>query len=489
MKNRIDLTFNFFVPLLEILYEENVRKPLEFLKTSEKLCKKLEQFYFEKKNKSKDDRHKSKNQDFFVPKIGNVKLGLTTESYNYYRSTRAYICDKEPIRPVIAFVSNYIKWTIDKNNLELLKPRKRVEVFPSLVGSITKRVSLKITNETKNIQEKIDKVTKICNREKTSEKLDILSAVFTDYSKFHVKESSTHTTIEIDSETLKKLNFDFKNKKKIRINGLNVVFLDFNKIILVREKKYNKLFIERIKQTINLIFMLRVLADRVIDILNKNIMNKMHIEVKFEFFEYLLAILNPVIYSSIENMKLLPKHYQRVVFKKTAEILAYNKYNDKIQEIITNKIKTWELREQVMFLSRGNIIINKIRTNYKIERNQINEPVLTEQERIMLEFLIDKYKEDVVTKGISGLKIKTPKPLGSTSAYGIRIEIKKWLIRKRIDSNLITESELRRKPPKPLAGLNRKNLVNIKQPEKGRIEYLYSVNEEDDYIRARIRGI
>ena len=465
MKNKIDLTFNFFVPLLEIIYEENVREPLEFLKTSEKLCKKLEQFYFEKKNKSKEDNHISANQSFFVPKIGNVKFRLTTESYNYYRSTRAYICDNEPIRPVIAFVSNYIKWNFNENNLELLKPRKRVEIFPSLIGSITKKVSLKINNETKNIQEKIDKITRICNREKTSEKLDMLSAVFTDYSKFHVRESSTHTMIEIDSETLKKLNFDFKNKKKIRIYDVNVIFLDFNKIALIREKKYNKLFIERIKQTINLIFMLRVLADRAIDILNKNIMNEMHIEVKFEYFEFLLAIFNPVIYSSIEYMKILPKHYQRVVFKKTAEILAYNKYNDKIQEITINKIKTWELRDQVMFLSRKNTIINRLKAKYKIEREQIIEPVLSEKQRAILDYLLYKFKEHVVNLRIDGLKIHTPKPIGSVSANQIRQEIQSWLENSPYDNYLITDNQLKQTPPVFLASLNKKGLIEMTHPD------------------------
>ncbi len=489
MKNKIDLTFSFFVPLLEIIYEENVRKPLEFLKTSEKFCQKLEQLYFAKKNKTKEDNYKDKNHDFFVPKMGKVKIGLTTESYNYYRNTRGYICDKEPIRPLIAFVSNYIKWIINENDLELLKPRKRVEIFPSLIGTITKKVSLEVNTETKKIQEKLDKIAKICNREKTSEKMDILSAVFTDFSKFHVMESNTHTMIEVNSKNLKKLNFDLRNKKKIKINDVNIVFLDFNKILLIREKNYSKLFLERIKHAINLIFMLRVLADRTIDILNKEEINEKPIEKKFEFFEYSLAVFDVIYYSSLENLKILPKHYQRVLFKKSAEILAYQKYSDKIQEIIISKIKTWELREQVMFLSRGNTIINKIRKNYDLERNQITEPILTQKEKVILDFLLDKYKEDVVNKGISGLKLQTPKPLGSMSAYGIRIEIKKWLIQKRINQNLITENELKRKPPKPLADLNRKNLVNIKQTEKGRAEFLYSVNEKDDYIHARLRGL
>ncbi len=489
MKNKIDLTFNFFVPLLEIINEENVRKPLEFLKTSEKLCKKLEQFYFEKKNKSKEDNHKDENQDFFVPKIGKVKLRLTTESYNYYRSTRAYICDKEPIRPVIAFVSNYIKWIIDENNLELLKPRKRVEIFPSLIGTITKKVSLEINNETKNIQEKIDIITRICNREKTSEKLDILSAVFTDYSTFHVKESSTHTMIEIDSETLKKLNFDFKNKKRIKIHDVYVVFLDFNKIVLIREKKCNKLLIERLKQSINLVSMFRVLADRAIDILDKDIFSEKHIEEKFEFFEYLIAVLEPTLYSSLENMKLLPKHYQRVLFKKSAEILAYDKYSKEIQIKVTNKIKTWELREQVMFLSRHNTVINRLKSKYKLEKDQVLEPALTEKQHIMLNYLIDKYTEDIISKGYAGLEVLTKTPFGSVSANRIRQEINPWLEKKEIDSDKITDYELKEKPPKMLAELNRKGLIIVKEPEVGRTKRLFYVNEADEYIQTRLRGI
>lgn len=489
MKNRIDLTFSFFVPLLEIIYEENVRKPLEFLKTSEKLCKKLEQFYFEKKNRLKKERHITENQDFFVPKIGNVKLGLTTESYNYYRSTRAYICDKEPIRPIIAFVSNYIKWTIDKNNLGFLKPRKRVEIFPSLIGTITKKVSLKIDNETKNIHEKIDKITKICNREKTSEKLDILSAVFTDYSKFHVKESNTHTIIEIDSETLNNFNFDFKSKKKIRINGVKVVFLDFNRILLIKRRVNKKLFIERIIQTIHLVFILRVIADRVIDILDKELMEKRHIEEKFEFFEYLLAVLDHKVYTSMDNMKILPLHYQRILFKESIDILAFKKYHDSIDKKMTNKIKNWELREQVMFLSRNNIVINRLKNKYKLEREQIIEPVLTKKAKVIFDYLIDRYNTDISDMGIQNLDVKTRLPVGSVSANRLRQEINNWLEKKGLHTNLITDNELKKSPPNMLAELNIKGLVVIKQPEKKvRTNYLYHVNEKDDYVQARLRG-
>ncbi|MCG3256336.1 MAG: hypothetical protein KAU62_09645, partial [Candidatus Heimdallarchaeota archaeon] len=223
---------------------------------------------------------------------------------------------------------------------------------------------------------------------------------------------------------------------------------------------------------------------------DKDIFSEKHIEEKFEFFEYLLAVLEPTLYSSLENMKLLPKHYQRVLFKKSAEILSYSKYSEKIQEKVTNKIKTWELREQINFLSRKNTIINRIKTKYKLEREQLSEPVLSDKARLILNYLLDKYKEDVFTLGIAGLKVKTRLPIGSVSTNKIRQEINIWLKRKGLDTNLITDNELKKPPPKFIAELNIKGLVEIKQPEKKiRTQYLYHVKENDEYIQTRLRGL
>ncbi|MCG3257610.1 MAG: hypothetical protein KAU62_16010, partial [Candidatus Heimdallarchaeota archaeon] len=221
---------------------------------------------------------------------------------------------------------------------------------------------------------------------------------------------------------------------------------------------------------------------------DKDIFSEKHIEEKFEFFEYLLAVLEPTLYSSLENMKLLPKHYQRVLFKKSAEILAYDKYSEKIQKKVTTKIKTWEVREQVMFLSRHNTIINRLKSKYQFERNQVVEPVLTEKQRTLLNYLIDKYVEEVICKGYAGLKVLTETPFGSVSANRIRQEINPWLEKKKMDTELITDNELKGSPPEMLAELNRKRLVIFKEPKKSRIKRLYYLNEDDDYIQTRLRG-
>ena len=99
-----DLTLDFYVPLIEILYEDNIRFPINFLKTKDGLCRKLEQLYFEKMDKK---TKKSKQTILFVPYFGNLKIQILYDNYNYYRSTRIHVCDKEPIRPLVGFSSNF----------------------------------------------------------------------------------------------------------------------------------------------------------------------------------------------------------------------------------------------------------------------------------------------------------------------------------------------------------------------------------------------
>ncbi|MHA1223334.1 MAG: hypothetical protein ACTSP3_08775, partial [Candidatus Heimdallarchaeaceae archaeon] len=416
-------------------------------------------------------------------------IKLRSDSYTYYKSTRDRICEKEPIRPLISFSTDFIKWRINESSFKVLNPRKKAEIFLSLVACITKKLSLENESATVPFKEKLKKLLHTCNKTKIEEKLAILSAVYSDYSNFHVRVSDVLTIIEVAQENKHLIDLKGKKKKIHVIDELKIVFLDFNKVLLIKKKKHTKLFVNRIIRIIQLVYSLKVIADSASNVLDKNLLDKKGIEEKFEFFEFLLAVLNPYLYSSIDNMRILPHHYERILFKKTAEILSYYKFSANLEEKMKEKIKSWELREQVIFLSRGNIVINRLRSEYKLETKQIAAPILTIKEKAILDYLLDKYTEEVLEKGIAGLKVETKNPLGSVSANKIRNEINSWLKNKRKPPNLITDNELKRTPPTMLAELNKKGLIKMKEPEKGRITYLYFVNEKDEYIQARLRGL
>ncbi len=488
MKNRINLTFSFFVPLLEVIFEDQTRKPLGFLKTSEKICTKLEQLYYKKKKEQKKEEIQNCNNLVFVPKVGNINISFTTESYNYYRLTRVDICKKEPIRPFIALTSAYRKWKTKEIDYKLYNGRKRAEIYLSLAGSIKKKVSLEIQNGADNVEEKINQIIKICNNKKSSEKKNLLDSVYTDYSNIYVRESDLLTIIEINQNIQQMLNFDTTSKKYLLLDGMKIVFLDFNKILLINRKNHSKLFIDRIAQTITLVFFLKVLANRANEILDKNIFVDKHIEQKFEFYEYILAVLDPIVYSTVDNLNILSNHYQRVLFTEAAQKLSFFKYTKRLEEKIIQKIKSWELREQVKFLSRDNKIINRLKLKYKLEREQVIEPALKEKERIIFEYLLNKYKSSIDNLGIVGKKLQIPTPPGSVSRNGIRKEIKAWLKKTNCDPTIITDNELKKHVPKPLAGLINKGLV-VKKPVKGRITLLFYINEKENYIQARLRGL
>ncbi len=488
MKNRINLTFSFFVPLLEVIFEDQIRKPLGFLKTSEKICTKLEQLYYKKKGQQKEEDIQDCNNLVFVPKVGNINVSFTTESYNYYRLTRVDICNKEPIRPFIALTSAYRKWKIKEIDYKLYNGRKRAEIYLSLAGSIKKKVSLEIQNGADNVEEKINQIIKICNNKKSSEKKDLLDSVYTDYSNIYVRESDLLTIIEINQNIQQMLKFDTTSKKYLLLNGMKIIFLDFNKILLINRKNHSKLFIDRIAQTITLVFFLKVLANRANEILDKNIFVDKHIEQKFEFYEYILAVLDPIVYSTVDNLNILSNHYQRVLFTEAAQKLSFFKYTKRLEEKVIQKIKSWELREQVKFLSRDNKIINRLKLKYKLEREQIIEPPLREKEGIIFEYLLNKYKISIDNLGIVGKKLQTPTPPGSVSRNEIRQEIKAWMKKTNRDPTIITDNELKEPIPKPLAGLINKGLV-VKKPVKGRITLLFYINEKENYIQARLRGL
>ncbi|MHA1667120.1 MAG: hypothetical protein ACTSUR_00575 [Candidatus Heimdallarchaeaceae archaeon] len=489
MKEKIVLTFSFYVPLLEIIYEDTVRPLLNFLKTSEGLCSKLERIYFERKGHSLVMNKEKKKNPIFVPKIGDIKIKLRSDSYTYYKSTRDRICEKEPIRPLISFSTDFIKWRINESSFKVLNPRKKAEIFLFLVACITKKVSLESKTATIPFKEKLKRLLHSCNKTKLEEKLAILSAVYSDYSNFHVRESDILSIIEVPQENKHLIDLKGKKKKIHVIDELKIVFLDFNKVLLIKKKTHTKLFVTRIIRIIQLVFSLKVIADSASNVLDKNLLDKKGIEEKFEFFEFLLAVLDPHLYSSIDNIRILPHHYERILFKKTAEILSYYKFSANLEEKIKDKVKFWEIREQVLFLSRDNPVINCLKSKYKFEREQVTEPVLTLKAQVILNYLLDKYKDEVLERGIVGLKVDTKRPLGSVSANGIRKEINSWLIKKGFEPSLITDNELKKTPPAMLAELNKKGLVEIKEPEKGRTMYLYFVNEKDEYIQTRLRGL
>jgi len=487
LRNRIKVSCSFFVPLLEVIYEDKIRKPLEFLSSSKSICKKLEQLYFLKKGGMRSI--KSPNNAIFVNRVGSINICLNNESYNYYRLAREDVCNNEPIRPFVSFTSSYKKWRPEATSFNVFNGRKKAEIYLSLVGNIVKKFSYDLNNNKTDILGTVTEITRLFNKEKSYEKKDILKAVYSDFSDIHVKESDLLTILELNESTMKKIDYDNKKSKNLILDGMKIIFADFNKIILICSKEHSNLFIERVSKTISLVFFLKVLARRVMEILDMNVFDNKHIERKFEFYEYILSVLDLNIYSSIDNLKILPNHYQRILCRKTAEKLSYDKYIKTLENKTILKIKSWELREQIKFLSRNNKIVNRLRLKYKIERDQITEPVLTEKERIVLDFLLDKYWSDISHLGVVGKKLHTFTPIGSVSRNILKEEINLWMKSKNIDTSKIVQSEFKESNPRILVGLINKGLVEFKKPEKGRTQLLYYLKENDNYIQTRLRSL
>ena len=152
-------------------------------------------------------------------------------------------------------------------------------------------------------------------------------------------------------------------------------------------------------------------------------------------------------------------------------------------EKIKKKILEMPAYEASFFFKKKNIFTNDLRDKVILTLAEEPEPRLTEKERLMLNFFVSQYKKELEDDALYDFKVQRKETLGSMSRNVIRQKINRWLKDRGFPINTFTDNELKKSPiPDVISVLSNKDLILIDQVEKGRVDFILSLNEESRFI-------
>jgi len=479
---RGQISFICFIPLLELLFSNNVRKELNFLKKNREYLVELKRIFEQKKEKRKNFR----NLNVFIPKYSKIKWDIYPDGFFYFRRIRTLIYDQEPIRPLIPLKTNTIKWKNKVTYAFFKNFRKTIRIYPILVSETEK--CLDITKSESFDIEKVKEVKSEVNKSNSSEKLLILEAFFGNIDDLNIPSSNTLTIIEIDNNYfIEKVSINKRNL--FSIEEVNFYFdKKRNSILIIYNNKYPKIFRERTKIAVKVPFILRTLIDRALYLIQRGILSEINIFQKIEFLEFVAQFINPEEYSSLYRQTyFFITGYQRDIFDEIESKINLRERYDFLKETLLKKVVKWESYELAYLKKRNTIPSNTILDELPKIMDDIEEPKLELQEKLLLEFLVEKFVERVTIFDKEPIIIESRIPFGSVTRNEIITNINKWLAEKKLDTNIITESSLKEEhPPKIIKNLYRRGLVKIIDSERTVPKFYFVVNEKHDYIKKLI---
>ncbi|MCK4973030.1 MAG: hypothetical protein KAS52_06885, partial [Candidatus Heimdallarchaeota archaeon] len=406
------------------------------------------------------------------------------DGYNYYRNFRSFIFQNQPIRPLVPIISRTIKWkgtpTIDSK----IVSTKKAEISPILIGRSIKKIILKKTEKNvRDLELNLKILLRFCNKSKNKEKMCFLNGVFKETGAISIQDSDIITIIETDPQTYK--NLDFTNQKISRIyyGGIDLLVHDMKKVYVIYKEKPPKVLRKRIEKIVSLFFSLKFLIQRATYLLRTDLLENMGIRDVSNILEYFLSSLNPSIYSSQNIPNLLPKHYQRMLFKSLCNKMNILNNFSYLLEKIKKKILDMPAYEASFFFRKKNIFTNDLRDKVILTLAEEPEPELTEKDRLMLDFFVYQYKKELEDDALYDFKVRRKKALGSMSRHFIRTNINLWLEVKGFPTNTFTDNELKKTPVADVfSRLIKKDLIVIDQMEKGKTDFHLSLKEENKFI-------
>ena len=486
--DEIHITFFQYIPLIDIVYSDNVRDGLVFFSNGLKTTAEIEKSY---KNRQKNSRYpagKAKVEEISIRNYSNLSWSWTGDGFNYYRNVRKQIFDNQPIRPLIALSTKSIKWIIDERNVNFLQATKRIELSNSLNGIIQKKVTFKIQKDIRRVFHNYLKLTvQQCNKEKGIELGRILRGVFKTSEGINVDISDTISCIEISKNNFEKIILNFNKKAVIKSQGVFLYVDGFNKIYIVYEKTPHKILRRRIIKVVSLVFGLKFLLRRMIYLLDYTFQD-LGLREKTDVIEYILSTLNPENYSSKDQrLDLLLNHYQRVIFNRLAAKIQIDTSFQHLKEKIKSKIEKTPTYEVCYLFARNNIFTNRLKNELTIELEEKLEPDLSFKEKIILDFFVVKYTQELEDEGLVQMQVTREQPLGLITRNHIRTNINNWLKKMNLPTGTFTETELKKKPlPDVISSLEKKDLVRIFKKVKGKADFHLYLNDENMFVKKRI---
>ncbi len=478
--NEIYLTFYQFIPLIEIAYSPELRDHLKFLAEGNTTAETIEKSY---KNKKICETSEDIKTAFFST-YSDLRWSWYDDGYNYYRNFRSFIFQKQPLRPLVPIISRTIKWKGTPTIASKIVSTKKAELSPILIGRSIKKIILKKTDKNvRDFESNLKLLLRFCNKSKNKEKMCFLNGVFKETGSISIQDSDIIAIIETDPLTYK--NLDFTNQKIIRIyyGGIELFVHDMNKVYVIYKEKPPKVLRKRVEKIVSLFFSLKFIIQRATYLLSTDLLENMGIRAVSNLMEYFLSSLNPSIYSSQNIPNLLPKHYQRMLFKSLCRKMNLLNSFSYLFEKIKKKILDMPAYEASFFFKKKNIFTNDLRDKVILTLAKEPEPELTEKERLMLDFFVSQYKKELENDALYDFKVRRKKTLGTMSRNFIRQNINLWLEVKGFPIDTITDNELKKTPVADvISRLNKKDLIIIDQVEKGKAELHLSLNEANKFI-------
>jgi len=482
--NEIYLTFYQFVPLIEITYSSELRDYLRFLAEGGTTSRTIEESFKNKKMSETADDIKTA----FLATYSDLRWSWYDDSFNYYKNFRSLIFQRQPLRPLVPLISRTVKWKGTPQIDSKIASTKKAEISPILIGRSIKKIILKKTAKNINdLQSNLKLLNRFCNNNKNKEKMCFLNGVFKETSAIRVQDSDIITIIETDPQTYK--NLDFPNQKigRVYYRGIEFFVHDLKQVFVIYKEKPPKVLRKRVEKIISLVFSLKFLIQRATYLLSTDLLENMGIRNVSNVLEYFLASLNPSVYSSQNVPNLLPKHYQRMLFKSFCKEMNLLKNFSHLLEKIKKKILNMPAYEASFFFNRKNIFTNDLRDRVILTLAEEPEPKLTDTDRAMLDFFVYHYKKELDDEGLYNFKVRREKKLGSMSRNFIRKNMKRWLEVKGCPADTFTDTELKKAPVADVfRRLQNKDLIVIDKVDKGKVDFLLSLNEENNFIKKLV---
>ncbi|MCK4896062.1 MAG: hypothetical protein KAS47_04585, partial [Candidatus Heimdallarchaeota archaeon] len=341
----------------------------------------------------------------------------------------------------------------------------------------------KTEKNVRDLESNLKILVRFCNKSKNKEKMSFLNGVFKETGAISIRDSDIITIIETDPQTYK--NLDFTNQKISRIyyGGIELLVHDMKKVYVIYKEKPPKVLRKRIEKIVSLFFSLKFLIQRATYLLSTDLLENMGIRDVSNILEYFLSSLNPSIYSSQNIPNLLPKHYQRMLFKSLCNKMNILNNFSYLLEKIKKKILDMPAYEASFFFRKKNIFTNDLRDKVILTLAEEPEPELMEKDRLMLDFFVYQYKKELEDDALYDFKVRRKKTLGSMSRNFIRTNINRWLEVKGFPTNTFTDNELKKTPVADVfSRLIKKDLIVIDQMEKGKTDFHLSLKEENKFI-------
>lgn len=482
----IHISLHIFVPFVELLLYEQSRKQMQLIADITELNQEFDKLINKRKDAIKSS-NKQKGIGVFVSHYSYFKWNINTEGVFYFRNSSRLIEDNQPIRILCSLDTKSIRWNLKEDALKVIDSRKKIRLYMNLSSEIIKRVvlSFEILKE-KNLDLILKSLINKFSIEYSYDKNSLLNALFTDFSEIHIPNPTIFPIIEIMENNFPKLDVEIQISEALRIEDA-IIYWSNNKLIIIYTKKPHKLFRKRIKLAIKTAFMTNNLNERASYFLDKGIMSILPLKKKIDFIEYIMGVLDPSIYSKVNSRSycLLPKHYQRIAFNYIIKRINYQKNFQQTKNSVIEEITKWNAYKQRRLIDRKNIFTQKLVKEINLAKESIPEPILSEKEILMLEYLIHLYKKDVEEKG-RYYDLEGEKKAGLLTLNKIKTNINYWLKEKQLDTRIFTEEEFRIHPPKILEKLFNKDLVKINKSPRKIPKYHYSINQENDYVKKLI---